>query len=650
MKSNTFNYSLLAVGVAALMGVSTGANADTVTLPDNTDKINNQATASYTVGTVAQTTVVKSNIVTINVTEQASFSLTAQNDDESGDGDDINSGLEVTPNDVITFTHRLTNDGNFTDTYELNLNQLTTDDTDYAESSAITVTVFDETDPNTAVSTENYTIADFNGNNIVLEADQYATISIAAQTDGNIGGDTQAFTLSAESSYFVNENASGETTATNTSDSVTVLPVFRIVKRVADTLNLSDNTDTATYTIAVTNASDTDIAYGRDATGVTITDTLPTGLDIVTGTVSATGGAGTQNIATTDNSFTITNVNLAQGETITITFQAEANGETIPDRSNIINHATVTDTIGPVTVVDSTDPDATQSPYTNDDENDITGTDSTDAGYDSTQPLIVNERALSLTGQDDLEVPETSDTAAQAEHTATINNLGAEVEGDEVGELTFTITENDAATNVAVEGDVTITYDGVTEVITATSGVYDIYSVFPNGIASTKTAEIKYNVRSTNAIAGETETTTVQLIPGGTDEPVENNGNFTIADTTDVQDITLVKTQALDADCDSTEDVTGSFTQNDINATPGQCVIYDVAAVSNFTLLDVDEVVISDEVAQFTTNATIKNTGNATNYTAGDTNITRTITSLAPNTSESLRFTIQINPNGQANP
>lgn len=333
MKSNTFNYSLLAVGVAALMGVSTGANADTVTLPDNTDKINNQATASYTVGTVAQTTVVKSNIVTINVTEQASFSLTAQNDDESGDGDDINSGLEVTPNDVITFTHRLTNDGNFTDTYELNLNQLTTDDTDYAESSAITVTVFDETDPNTAVSTENYTIADFNGNNIVLEADQYATISIAAQTDGNIGGDTQAFTLSAESSYFVNENASGETTATNTSDSVTVLPVFRIVKRVADTLNLSDNTDTATYTIAVTNASDTDIAYGRDATGVTITDTLPTGLDIVTGTVSATGGAGTQNIATTDNSFTITNVNLAQGETITITFQAEANGETIPDRS-----------------------------------------------------------------------------------------------------------------------------------------------------------------------------------------------------------------------------------------------------------------------------------------------------------------------------
>lgn len=29
MKSNTFNYSLLAVGVAAVMGVSTGANAAT---------------------------------------------------------------------------------------------------------------------------------------------------------------------------------------------------------------------------------------------------------------------------------------------------------------------------------------------------------------------------------------------------------------------------------------------------------------------------------------------------------------------------------------------------------------------------------------------------------------------------------------------
>ena len=84
MKSNIFNYSLLAVGIAAVMGASTSAMAEIKNVKDAV-VINNTAKASYSVDGVAQTEVV-SNKVTVNVSENGSFSLSAQNEDGiSGD-------------------------------------------------------------------------------------------------------------------------------------------------------------------------------------------------------------------------------------------------------------------------------------------------------------------------------------------------------------------------------------------------------------------------------------------------------------------------------------------------------------------------------------------------------------------------------------
>ena len=82
MRSNTFNHSLLAVGIAAVLGMSTTANAAETTTPTTTTGIDitNQASASYKVSEQDQP-VVKSNIVKISVSEQISFSLTANNDD-----------------------------------------------------------------------------------------------------------------------------------------------------------------------------------------------------------------------------------------------------------------------------------------------------------------------------------------------------------------------------------------------------------------------------------------------------------------------------------------------------------------------------------------------------------------------------------------
>jgi hypothetical protein len=116
MKSNNFNYSLLAVGVAAVMGISTGAMAATAT--DTTKAagaINNVATASYSVGTVVQPTVT-SNTVTVNVNETANFSLIATIVDNDNNNN-TNSNQAATLGGTNTFTHSLSNTGNVTDTY-----------------------------------------------------------------------------------------------------------------------------------------------------------------------------------------------------------------------------------------------------------------------------------------------------------------------------------------------------------------------------------------------------------------------------------------------------------------------------------------------------------------------------------------------------
>jgi len=63
MKSNNFNYSLLAVGVAAVMGISTGAMAKTTQSLGGEATINNVASATYKVGEIDQKEV-KSNQVT----------------------------------------------------------------------------------------------------------------------------------------------------------------------------------------------------------------------------------------------------------------------------------------------------------------------------------------------------------------------------------------------------------------------------------------------------------------------------------------------------------------------------------------------------------------------------------------------------------
>ena len=103
MKSNTFNVSLLAIGVAAVMGISTGANAATPTGGANEGSfaVLNKAEATYTVGNNSTQQRAFSNEVKITVNETSSFSLV---------NDNANIPINPQANSTATFTHTLKNE------------------------------------------------------------------------------------------------------------------------------------------------------------------------------------------------------------------------------------------------------------------------------------------------------------------------------------------------------------------------------------------------------------------------------------------------------------------------------------------------------------------------------------------------------------
>ncbi|KRG36531.1 hypothetical protein [Psychrobacter sp. P11G3] len=681
MKSNTFNHSLLAVGVAAVMGISTGAMAETKTAKGAV-VINNTAKASYSVDGVAQNEV-ESNKVTVNVSETGSFSLIAQNAD-GNPGDDLNAGLVVVPTGVAQFTHRLENLGNLTDTYTMALTNKT-DDTKNFDLAATKVTYVVYKDNGTVVRTvADITGTAFTNTAIVLEKDEYAVITVNGKTTANVGGDTQNLTLTAKSTYLANKGTAAEATATNTDESITKLPVFSIVKSVSQTLDINNPDATAEYTITVKN--DNSVTYAADAVGIKIIDNLPEGLKLVTSSLTAasittTGSATKGTIAqnnkgfgssATIDGFEITGVNLPVGQTITIKFKVQKDADETLAKSTV-NHVNIEAPLGGgsnVTVIDSTDGTNggentnTYYPSGADTENE-NGTAPSTPGGDSTQPLTSNQRAVTLTGPTTREVPNTSTAATQAVHQTVITNTGRETEGANAGELKFKI--EDVGLNANVEpsktGNITLVYDKdgdpatTNDRTTATlpyneTGEYDIKSAFPAGIAPKGTVTISYNVVSTAAVTDTTENTKVTLIPGGTDKPV---APAPVVDTTSVKGVALVKSQALDATCSgNVADSAFSSSTTALEAEPGQCVVYKIVATNTFSSYPVTNLVISDLLSNFSAGATVQTispttlTGTGSTVTVAannnNTSINTTVNPLAATNTATLKFSIKIKP------
>lgn len=97
------------------------------------------------------------------------------------------------------------------------------------------------------------------------------------------------------------------------------------------------------------------------------------------------------------------------------------------------------------------------------------------------------------------------------------------------------------------------------------------------------------------AVAGLSETATLQIATAE-----DNIDNSAVTETVTVVsgDLEVVKEQAIDADCDGTEDA--AFSQAPATADPGACIIYRINA-TNTGSADAENVRIDDEVPQFTT-------------------------------------------------
>ena len=691
MKSNTFNYSLLAVGVAALMGVSTGANAAT---PANAATagaapINNQATASYSVANVVQPDV-KSNTVTVNVSETANFALISTVDDGSI-GNDTATNQTATPGGTTTFTHALTNTGNVTDTYTVNTtgndSPLVTATPDYALGTASVTFTIVQADGTaltpaqvTALNGQAQTGTIANGGTIRLQPGTRANLSYAAATPAaRNGNDKGVGTLTATSTFFTNSNTAGATLV-NENQTIVRLPTYRITKTATSTVDLTLANPQIAYGITVLNAT-TD--YSAAATDFVIRDVLPAGMTLPNGTASVTASNGATVTTSVVNGRTVIDVavaNLAVGASQTISFTVNVSPASYTAaNSSATNNVEVYDKFAgqvgtlPASPVLGTNYDILDSTNNNLDVTKVPATaDQTGgAGVDTAGVTNFTNRNLTLASATIREIAPTTSTTntdGQVTHVATITNLGQDVEGDANNPLTLTITDGTNAAVNPVLNQFFLVYTppggtaGQPIAVTPTrnDNVYTISSnQFPGGIPKGGKLEVRYNMSSTDAVIGSSENTVVKLTAGGTNAPTI----LSITDITNVKGLTLLKQAAVQVNCTGTipayQGALGATTTISDTAKPGDCIYYKITANNTFTSTSgtaINNVVLSDLTSQWkpkstyqpstasssnggATTVTIANSGNATTEA-----VTTNLGSLAAGASGNMTFAIKVNP------
>ncbi|MGP5315469.1 hypothetical protein ACTXLD_08635 [Psychrobacter faecalis] len=626
MKSNTFNYSLLAVGVAALMSVSTGAMAAKPTGGTGTGSfdVTNKAEATYKVAGNETEQKAASNEVKITVNETSSFSLVADN---------VNIPINPQANSVATFTHTLKNEGNVNDSYILDLKNVNGDDFNYS-GYVVTYTKTSNGTPQTIS-------LDTNGratSPITLTPNEIATITILATANTARSIDKNGIlTVSAESAYLKAKNTGTPAayTASNTDNAKTTTPVYAITKSATTNLgnkNLDLNNANAyvDYTITVTNQGNI------NGTAVTIEDALPNGLTLVPSTqadiytapvIKRNNAVITVTPEVSTNKITFKNVDIAKNDVITITFRAKKSSAAT-STSDFSNYATVKDNTK--SDVNANTPDLID--HSNDKTNDgvaevnyenPVGTGSYPGKDDNTDATVTTTnqtRSIAISQGINKEVPLlTPNTENKVGNTYiyTITNNGTDIiEAATVNSVKFSVkptastingvdgtTDNNDISIARVFAD--INNDGVfnsgdieltgTQVGTTSEYTYDLNQAKTTGFAAGTANAIKIGVQVSASgtgsnLAGEknniddSETLTLAVLPqgpvNGTPKPVD----VSTTSKTTMKGINLQKYQIV-ANCDATLPAANNaaWSITTTTATSGQCIFYKLEAENTFT-------------------------------------------------------------------
>ena len=647
MKSNTFNYSMLAVGVAAVMGLSTGANAANPTGgTSGSFNVTNKATASYTVAGSDAPQNAESNVVTVNVTETGSFSLVSTVVDDTKDDDfGKDRPINAQANSTVDFTHTLTNGGNVNDTYKITLANAVGDNFDYNLGNS----VIKYQKVNAAGTNVGNEITIVNNESIALAPGEKALITITAQADTKRVADTNGIlTVTAESTYLKSKpanTASTTYTAVNTDNALTKTPIYAITKSATTNLgnknfDLNNTSAFVDYTITVKNEGN------LDGTAISISDDLPSGLVAIASgeanykapTVATSNGSatGTAVLSNSNKTVTVAGQNVKVGETITVTFRAKkatdattnslfTNYAVVKDNTNSDVNANTPD------IIDRSDDGVTPGGLTESTyENPASPLTGKDDNTNATVTTSNQPRAIAITPGANKEValitPTTNNDVANT-YTYTITNNGTDITeaagtGDNDSSVKLSIkptaTRNNgiiddpniSITRVYVDANNNGKFDtGETELV-GVNGIYELNAATPfvtgsttnrKGLAPGESVKIGVQVttsgegsndsNSTQANVnniGDFETLTLSIQPkgpvNGTAVPTSTSDNpLSTTSTTIMQGINLAKYQIVDS-CGASPAVnSAAWVTGNLTATAAQCIFYKLESKNTFT-------------------------------------------------------------------
>ena len=408
----------------------------------------------------------------------------------------------------------------------------------------------------------------------------------------------------------------------------------------ADTIKLSI-VDVTPATVDLFKDDNTDTTTGTKTPGATGLDTgSPVESKSVAGGQPAVFQIDVKNSGATPDNFNLTNSTLPTGWTVQY-FKDDGTGN--PTGSALTN----TGNIAPGATVNLV---AVVTPPAN------APVSTTPVVFTVTSPVT----GLSDSLTDEVKVKETrqltlvSDNIGQVApggtvtYTHTLTNNGNILEGATDGSLPFTLL-NDKGWNTTLYVD--LNGNGIADANELVSGTdigavlknYDLDADSIKGLEAGQSVKLIVKVEApATAVAGTQDTATLTVSPTATAAGTQQSP-LTNIDLTTVNDgqIRLVKEQALDATCNG--NAIGSFTQNNLSAKPGTCVVYRITA-TNEGNVPVTTVKINDNVPTYTTlvPGSAGNNNTSGTVTVNGVAITNSVATLSGNTSAQLQFTVKI--------
>ncbi len=300
---------LTAAAFAASLAL--GVNAQAAIAPAAGTNISNQASATY-VDSSGATHTVTSNVVNTTVTQVASLTLTASNTSTS------------TANGTVYYPETLTNTGNGSDTFALT--QTNPGSGTFTMSSVQFFADNGSGQPTGPALTST---------GILAAGAAFKFIVVGAVSSTATSGQTNVITVTGTSGF-----SSGQTASVTDTTTITSGAVVAVTKSISAPSG-APGSGPYTYTLSYTNSGN------ANATSVTLTDVVPTGMTYVTGSglwsvtgataLSDSGGSSgtspntiTSSYTTGTTTFKVVIANVGAGQSGTVSFKVNVGAATLP--------------------------------------------------------------------------------------------------------------------------------------------------------------------------------------------------------------------------------------------------------------------------------------------------------------------------------